>query len=421
MVFSTVPRASAYTIVRKMSVAPYAELNTGEPMKLEAVKIENYKALREVSVDDLTPLAAFVGANGAGKSSLFDALVFLHDCLSRGVAEAASMRGGFREIVSRGSRSPIAVTIKFRGSKKEPVLTYRVELSCDDFGEAYVALEQLRLRKGSSGSPWIVLDIREGQGWALRGVPESYPSVSKEKESIELSSPRTLAVDSLGQLSDYPLESSLRALINNWFVVAPTSIHHDADRPSSTAQFFSTRGMAKVARRLWAHNPKAFENIVRSMSRRINGVDNIAVQPLPNGEVHLLFGDNNLEASFPQESVSDGTLRLFSYLLLLAEVNPSSLLCIEEPEGLLHPDLLPVLMEELQRYADRGGQVLVSTHSPLVLDSLKPDQVYALVKYGGFSQVKRVSQMPITVSLYREGNKLGSLWEMGLIPEASCL
>lgn len=78
-------------------------------------------------------------------------------------------------------------------------------------------------------------------------------------------------------------------------------------------------------------------------------------------------------------------------------------------------------MEELQRYADRGGQVLVSTHSPLVLDSLKPDQVYALVKYGGFSQVKRVSQMPITVSLYREGNKLGSLWEMGLIPEASCL
>ena len=77
---------------------------------------------------------------------------------------------------------------------------------------------------GSSGSPWIVLDIREGQGWALRGVPESYPSVSKEKESIELSSPRTLAVDSLGQLSDYPLESSLRALINNWFVVAPTSI-----------------------------------------------------------------------------------------------------------------------------------------------------------------------------------------------------
>ena len=65
MVFSTVPRASAYTIVRKMSVAPYAELNTGEPMKLEAVKIENYKALREVSVDAMTPLAEFVGANGA--------------------------------------------------------------------------------------------------------------------------------------------------------------------------------------------------------------------------------------------------------------------------------------------------------------------------------------------------------------------
>lgn len=417
------PHASAYTIVMEVPSAPcvFLEPNTGEPMKLEAVKIENYKALREASADDLTSLAAFVGTNGAGKSSLFDALVFLHDCLSRGVAEAASMRGGFREIVSRGSCGPIAITIKFRGSKKEPVLTYRVELSCDDFGEAYVSLEQLRVRKGSSGSPWIVLDIREGQGWALRGVPESYIAVGEEREPIELSSSRTLAVDSLGQLSDYPLESSLRALINNWFVVAPTSIYHDADRPSSTAQFFSTRGMAKVARRLWSHDPKAFEDIVRSMSRRISGVDDIVVQPLPNGEVHLLFGDRSLDASFPQESVSDGTLRLFSYLLLLAEVEPSSLLCIEEPEGLLHPDLLPALMEELQRYADRGGQVLVSTHSPLVLDSLKPDQVYALVKHGGFSRVNKVSQMPIVVALYREGNKLGSLWEMGLIPEASSL
>lgn len=417
------PHASAYTIVMEVPSAPcvFLEPNTGEPMKLEAVKTENYKALREASADDLTSLAAFVGTNGAGKSSLFDALVFLHDCLSRGVAEAASMRGGFREIVSRGSCGPIAITIKFRGSKKEPVLTYRVELSCDDFGEAYVSLEQLRVRKGSSGSPWIVLDIREGQGWALRGVPESYIAVGEEREPIELSSSRTLAVDSLGQLSDYPLESSLRALINNWFVVAPTSIYHDADRPSSTAQFFSTRGMAKVARRLWSHDPKAFEDIVRSMSRRISGVDDIVVQPLPNGEVHLLFGDRSLDASFPQESVSDGTLRLFSYLLLLAEVEPSSLLCIEEPEGLLHPDLLPALMEELQRYADRGGQVLVSTHSPLVLDSLKPDQVYALVKHGGFSRVNKVSQMPIVVALYREGNKLGSLWEMGLIPEASSL
>lgn len=65
------------------------------------------------------------------------------------------MRGRISRNCVPGSRSPIAITIKFRGSKKEPVLTYRVELSCDDFGEAYVALEQLRLRKGSS---WVSLD-----------------------------------------------------------------------------------------------------------------------------------------------------------------------------------------------------------------------------------------------------------------------
>lgn len=88
------PHASACTIVMEAPSAPcvFLEPNTGESMKLGAVKIENYKALREASADDLTSLAAFVDTNGAGESSLLDALVFLH----ASVIGFASCRTSFR-------------------------------------------------------------------------------------------------------------------------------------------------------------------------------------------------------------------------------------------------------------------------------------------------------------------------------------
>ena len=90
---------------------------------------------------------------------------------------------------------------------------------------------------------------------------------------------------------------------------------------------------------------------------------------------------------------------------------PHPLLCIEEPENQLYPSLLEELLEEFRLYSKRGGQVFISSHSPDLLNSAKPEEVYWLVKMNGYTKIDRVSDHLELTTLYEEGEKLGYLWK----------
>jgi predicted ATPase len=100
---------------------------------------------------------------------------------------------------------------------------------------------------------------------------------------------------------------------------------------------------------------------------------------------------------------------MFAYLILLNEPSPHPLLCIEEPENFLHPDLLGQLCEEIREYSERGGQVLVSSHSPDFVNGVNVDELYFLQKKDGFTEIKAASEDPMIVELAKE-NQLGWLW-----------
>ena len=97
---------------------------------------------------------------------------------------------------------------------------------------------------------------------------------------------------------------------------------------------------------------------------------------------------------------------------------PHSLLAIEGPEHRLYPSLLAELVEEFRGYADRGGQIFVSTHSPGFLNGAEPAEVYWLVKERGFSAVRRASDSAALRNLCAEGDALGALWRRGLLEGA---
>lgn len=90
------------------------------------------------------------------------------------------------------------------------------------------------------------------------------------------------------------------------------------------------------------------------------------------------------------------------------------MLCIEEPEGQLYPTLLEELAEEFRDYAQRGGQVLLSTHSPDLLNGVSLDEIFYLRKHGGFTTVHRASDAPLLRDLVAEGDLPGALWKQGL-------
>jgi predicted ATPase len=105
---------------------------------------------------------------------------------------------------------------------------------------------------------------------------------------------------------------------------------------------------------------------------------------------------------------------MFAYLVLLYDPRPFPLLAVEEPENQLYPELLPELAEEFRAYAQRGGQVFISTHSPDFLNGLKLDEIYWLRKQEGFATVQRASDAALLNRLIDVGDLPGALWKQGL-------
>nr|VFK09513.1 MAG: AAA domain-containing protein, putative AbiEii toxin, Type IV TA system [Candidatus Kentron sp. LPFa] len=111
--------------------------------------------------------------------------------------------------------------------------------------------------------------------------------------------------------------------------------------------------------------------------------------------------------------VSDGTIEMFAYLMLLYDPAPHPLLCVEEPENQLYPNLLGKLAEEFRSYADRDGQVFVSTHSPDFLNAVALDEVFWLVKKDGHSEIRRARDDEQIARFMAEGDQMGYLWKEG--------
>ena len=109
---------------------------------------------------------------------------------------------------------------------------------------------------------------------------------------------------------------------------------------------------------------------------------------------------------------------MFAYLVLLHDPKPHPLLAIEEPENQLYPQLMLELAEEFRDYADRGGQVFVSTHSPDFLNGAELDEIFWLVKKNGFATIHRVSDSATLRNLVEEGDPPGALWKQGLFEGA---
>ncbi|WP_462269884.1 AAA family ATPase [Desulfobacter sp.] len=128
----------------------------------------------------------------------------------------------------------------------------------------------------------------------------------------------------------------------------------------------------------------------------------------------LRFNDRGFKDPFYAQQMSDGTLKVFAYLLLLEDPTPPPFLCIEEPENGLYHKLLESLATEFRTHATGkkgGSQVFITTHQPYFVDALEPDEVWILEKgEDGFSIICRASDDDMVKNMVAEGLPLGGLW-----------
>ena len=384
-------------------------------MQIESIAIRNYRCFRDIVLNNLQRMTIVVGANGSGKSSLFDVFTFLKDALTQNVASAVARRGGYRELVSRGQAGPIEITVKFRESGGR-LATYQLKINQDN-GRVVVEREVLSYRRGQYGRPWHFVDFSRGEGKAITNESMyGTKGAEQKREDYRLDDPSILAIKGLGQFRQFRVVSEFRSLIENWHI----SDFHIADaRPSAEvgyAEHLSTRGdnVALVAQYLYENHPHQFEKVLRAMRQRVPGVSDVEAKPTEDGRLVLRFQDGSFRDPFIARYVSDGTIKMFAYLVLLYDPNPHPLLAVEEPENQLYPALMRELAEEFHDYARRGGQVFVSTHSPDFLNGAELDEIRWLVKEDGFTTVRRASDSELLQSLIHEGDLPGALWRQGV-------
>ena len=382
-------------------------------MSIHHLSIYNYRVLREVEFDPLPPLSVIIGANGTGKSTLFDVFTFLKDALAGDVHSATAKRGGFRELVSRGENGPIIIGIGYRGADGRD-FTYSLAVE-EQAGRVTIARESMMADLDAPEEERI-LEFCRGEGFAEKKIIDTRDDSEDHVATYTFKDRSTLAIKALGHLEDFPLVMDFRSLIEGWHVSNFHISHARTSVEADHAEHLSPLGenVAQVAQYLHEYHPEQFHRVLEAMRARVPGVDAVEAKVTEDGRLVLRFKDGSFKDPFIARHVSDGTIKMFAYLLLLHDPKPHPLVAVEEPENQLYPALLHELAEEFRGYAKRGGQALVSTHSPEFLNGTELDEVFVLRKVHGFAQVKRVSDSDLLKRLGEEGDLPGALWRQRL-------
>jgi len=397
---------------------------------IEGFRVQNYRALRDVTLgklstdqrgEPLTPFTVVIGKNGAGKSTLFDAFGFVADCLTKDVETACDdpRRGGFARMRSLGTNDPIRFEIYYREGPRERPITYELSIQIDDSGRPFVESEVLTQRRKSQkhGRPYPFLRLHHGTGevWAGEEAVEN-GAEDNTKASVELTDKRQLGIATLGTLREHPRIKRFRDFLKGWYL---SYFHPDAARtipPAGAQKHLNIHGdnIGNVVQYMQREQGDRFNSVLKRIAEKIPGIDSIEAQPTIDGRVALKFNDGAFNDAFYAGQMSDGTLKVFAYLLLMEDPEPPPFICIEEPENGLYHKLLDSLASELRAHATgerHAPQVFVTTHQPYFVDALEPNEVWVLRKGNdGFSEIQRVSDIALVSNLVEQGLPLGGLW-----------
>jgi len=384
-------------------------------MRIESIVLRNYKSFQKLDLHNLPSLAVFVGANGTGKTTLFDVFGFLSDALKNNIRQALAVRGGFKEVISRGESGLIVFTLQFRLdiAAKNRLVTYHLEIG-EYNGKPIVQREILKYKRAAYGKPYHFIDFMNGEGYAIINEEDfDKKDEDLEREYQKLGAADILAIKGLGQFEKFKAANAFREFIESWHVsdfhIAPAKNSSEAAYAEHLSQ--TGENLPLVTQFMFENHKAVFDSVLEKMKRRVPGIGDVSAESTNDGRIILKFQDGSFKDPFIAKYVSDGTIKMFAYLILLNDPNPHPLLCIEEPENQLYPTLLTELLDEFRMYAYKGGQVFVSSHSPDLLNGAGLDEVFWLVKKDGYTTIERASNIPEVVQLYNAGDKLGYLWK----------
>jgi len=378
-------------------------------MPINKLIVKNYKSLKDFSLE-LKPFMVFIGPNNAGKSNILDCLQFLSEFGEKGDEgrRAVVKRGGFQQIVYDGDESN-TITIELQGSLKiiHKIVSYKyhVELISITFGRLHIAKENFSV-KGLE-KPLLEFPVEKNEVIVRDENGGKISSLSVGGENLCLSY--------FEDINRYPILVKFSSEMKKWtFLNLLPPLMKDA-LPIKKELQLQTWGenLPIVLHALQAENPDEFKEIEEILKSAIPELKSLTTGLTSHelGKTYVRITEKNLKLSIPAWSMSDGSLRLLGLLAALYLPEPSPLVCIEEPENYVHPKLLELIVDLIKTASERT-QVLATTHSPYLVDLLKPEDLFIVEKKEAKTTVRKAKDKKgIKEALRTLG--LGEMWYSG--------
>lgn len=351
--------------------------------QLTRMTISNYRSIGENVSIDFEPLTVLVGTNGSGKSNLMDAPRFVAHALTDGLESAIEGRNGF-DAMRRDIGGPRgAVAIKLELDLPDSRASYRIELVAtrsrpDDYS---VRAERLEV---TYKSPTIV-DFMEKR--ANGSVISSWPGLEapvRDKRNLAL-----LAVGGDERIA--PVVAALRSI--ETYALFPEELR----KPHTHSQraYLTKFGDNWTSAVRSVMDTPAARDLRLSLERVTGDIVDLRVRRLGAGGFlvaefgHARPGDK--QQWFDAGRESDGTLRVAGILTALVQQPPLTMIGIEEPEQTVHAGVLPILVDFFDD-ASRASRVVVTTHSPELLDLVPPNAIRVVDRVDGTTRVGRLDE-----------------------------
>jgi predicted ATPase len=406
----------------------------GHPNMIDKIKVQNYKSLENVEVE-LAPLTVFVGPNNAGKSNLLDSLQLFRDLLHDGPG-AIEARGGFRHVVWNGEtkrtitfqidghfdkNSGLSESIQYQYKSALVGGATHFRISSESFDVSRPIPEQRfeqvteieRALNKTGAQNLLEFPSGEGNSAVIRDVyGKMITGHSAPNDELRLRF--------FSDISRYPMLGHFSKEVREWafYSLVPSRMTNPVRVKKGFRILPEGDNTSAVLHSIHSEHIDKFNQIEEIMKTAVQEITEIVTALTEQGETYLNIREKHLNIRIPSWAMSDGTLRLLAHLAIIFSPQCPSLVCFEEPENFVHPHMVELLANALKKASEKT-QILLTTHSPYLLNHFEPESLIIVEKLEGKTSLAQAKDIKgIKEALRKLG--LGEIWytgSLGGVPE----
>jgi len=374
--------------------------------KVKQICIHGFRRLREIKID-MKPLMVMIGANGAGKTSLLDAVYLLSSSASGNINRTLNDMGGIADVITRGHAGNVILSASMEVSGHEPL---EYSLSIQSRGQTYaISNEILSQKRHGFAEPFKHIessfdDIRyfdtenskiTKPDWDFNFMESSLsqvPKMFKQPEDLR---------KTLGSVTQYHvLDVGKRAPVKLPQQMKP------AELPGADGE-----DLVSFLYYLRESNKSRYDAIEDTLKSAFPGFEYLSFPPVAAGMLTMTWKEKQFNSPLYMHQLSEGTLRFIWLIALLQSPGLSTVTMIDEPEVSLHPELL-LALSDLLREASIRTQIIVATHSDRLIRFLEPGEVFVMdVDEHGSTEGQWADALDIDEWLHEYS--LDEIWRLG--------